>query len=99
MGGLFYHGYTYLGMKGNDMTLRERYVRYLEAHEWKRDYTAPQSTKYLKYSHHAQAGWYFVGKMGAIRFSWTNASTRSISRDYPDKQRMIAWEKENGCGK
>ena len=78
------------------MTLRERYVRYLEAQGWKKDHSTPQSSKYLKYSHHARAGWYFIGKMGAIRFSWTNASTRSINRDYPDKNLMIAWERKNG---
>jgi hypothetical protein len=78
------------------MTLRERYTRYLVEHGWKRDYTKPQSSKYDKFSHYSKAGWYFLGRSGAIRFNFENKSSMSHSMEHPEKQRMLQWEKEQG---
>jgi hypothetical protein len=78
------------------MTQRDRYIRYLEAHGWKRDYTAPRSGKYIKYSHHARVGWYYLGRNGAVRFSWTNKLSGSFDRAMLTSCGRNKWEKANG---
>ncbi len=77
------------------MTQRERYIRYLEAHGWKRDYSAPQSSKYHKYSNERKAGWYYLGKGGAVRFSWDNKLSRSFNRAMLTGCERNMWEREN----
>jgi hypothetical protein len=78
------------------MTLSERYTMYLESQGWKRDYTAPYSSKYIKYSHHRQAGWYFIGKKGGVRFSYLNKLKDSTNYTQRVKDATEDWERANG---
>ena len=78
------------------MKLQERYERYLIGQGWQRCYTTPQSTRYRKYYHPNNVGWYWLGKAGAIRFNLDNNVTYAYSNKYEVYDNMVAWEGKNG---
>ena len=73
-------------------TWRERTIAYLEAYGFSRDYTGPQSRKYLKYSAPGDSKTYYLGKAGAVRISIHGTVSNSYSVTAAIHSRVLLWE-------
>jgi hypothetical protein len=77
------------------MTLRERYIRFLQAH----DYTVvnTRTSKAIVLKHPVIDAYYFIGKRGSVRVAVTSNYTQSNSCDI--KASLERWENEQSLAK
>ena len=75
---------------------RERIIAWLEAYGWTRDYTPPQSSKFVKYSmpEDTTAGYYHVGKAGSVHRSTNGAITHSVTVTDSVKRKVELFERQ-----